>query len=301
MVQELDRNCHTGNEKGNGSFVFSEKGRDFGLNGERKKHVLAWKEAPERVMEYAGGTATDNVGNAYEYQPGHRLLIGNSVNGGEKQVMDSCETPWAFATVDMAFAAFKEKPSPLKILERGFGMGITARRIMQSLMTRGGEYSIIELNKENAIYAKGWIKKQKAALVNMASGLPGTKPDIDISIIEGEAYEETERLAKEGEKYDIIISDTFPLSEAEQGINDLKDLDTLKRCLKPDGVFAFFAYFPGSSGGVVKKQENMITPHFRDYSVSSVEVAPPPDYKYLQGEDGPVRRLAVVICKNPIF
>lgn len=278
---------------------YPEKNGDIGVDEKRKMLVLAWKNAPERVIDYAGGTIGAN--NIYEYEPGHRLLIGDGTKGEENQVMDSCETPWAFATIDKAFAEFPQNSGPLRILERGFGMGITARRAIQNLITRGGEYAVIELNRRNADYARGWIKKQKSALLNMASGLPGTKPDIHISIIEGEAYEETTKLAEAGEKFDIIISDTFPLSEDEQGINDLEDLDTLKRCLKPNGVFTFFAYFPGSAGGVVKRQENMITPHFRDYNVSSVEITPPPDYKYLQNENGPVKRLAVVICKNPIF
>lgn len=278
-------------------------GTENGSNGneKRKKLVLSWRTAPEEVVHYEGDVVLDKTGNPYKYPPGHRLLMGDGAKGERKQVMDSCETPWAFATVDKAFAEFSQNSGPLRVLERGFGMGITARRVIHNLITRGGEYIVIELNRANANYARDWIKKQKSALANMASGLPGTKPDIGISITEGDAYEETAKLAESGEKFDIIISDTFPLSEDEQGINDLKDLETLKRCLKPNGVFAFFAYFPGSTGGVVKKQENLMTPHFRDYSVSSVEVTPPPDYKYLQNEDGPVKRLAVVICKNPIF
>lgn len=277
-----------------------EKGNIY-ADEKRKMLVLSWKSAPERVIDYESGVITNGPNNAYKYNSGHRLLIGDKAKGEEKQVMDSCETPWAFATIDKAFAEFPQSSGPLSVLERGFGMGITARRVIQNLITRGGKYAVIELNRENANFARGWIKKQKSALANMASGLPGTKPNIDISVMEGDAYEETAKLAEAGEKYDIIISDTFPLSEEEQGINDLKDLDTLKRCLKPKGVFAFFAYFPGSAGGVVKKQENMIIPHFRDYSVSSVEITPPPDYKYLQSEDGPVKRLTVVICKDPIL
>ena len=270
------------------------------MDQERKKLVLEWEKAPEKVIDYEEGTSIDKDGKVYNYPSGHRLLIGDPAKGGEKQVMDTCETPWAFATVDKAFEGFPQSSGQLEILERGFGMGITARRVIQNLITRGGEYTGIELNKENANFAKKWIGKQKSALANMASGLPGTKPDINISIIEGDSYEETAKLAETDRKFDIIISDTYPLNEEEEGINDLKDLNTLKRCLKPNGVFAFFAFFPGTSDGVAKKQKDIIAEHFKDYSVSSVEVNPPPEYKYLRDENGPIRRLAVVICKNPI-
>lgn len=255
----------------------------------RKELVLWWKNAPEKVIKYEKGS------EPYEYPAGARLMIGDE--GEEKQVMDTCETPWAFATVDMAFA---ELPSgPVEVFERGFGMGLTARRVIQNLITRGGKYTVVELNKGNADYARKWIERQKSALLSMASGLPGTKPDIAISLIEGEAYEETAKLAQEGGKFDIIISDTFPLSKAEQGINDLQDLATLKRCLNPGGIFTFFAYFPNSTGGMMRNQRDIINAHFGSYTVTEVPVNPPPSYEYLQTKDGPVRTLPIVICRNP--
>jgi SAM-dependent methyltransferase len=288
MLREIESGLSSANSRA------TRKEGPSSVDKKRKELVISWANAPEEVQDYEAGEITEK-GNDYNYPKGHRLIIGG------EQVMDSCETPWAFETVNKAFNEFPQDSGPLSVLERGFGMGITARRVIQRLITLGGEYKVIELNKGNANYAREWIKKQKIALTNLASSLPGTKPDIDISIIEGDAYEETAKLAEKGEKFDIIISDTYPLSEDEQGINDLRDLDTLKRCLKPNGVFTFFAYFPGSAGGVVKKQENMITPHFKDYSVSSVEITPPPDYEYLRSDAGPVKRLTVVICKKPIL
>lgn len=270
------------------------------LPSPREELVLWWKNAPEQIISYERGTVTDPTGNIiYEFPEGSTLLIGDNAKGKAKQVMDTCETPWAFAAVDKAFVELAQKSGPLNVLERGFGMGLTARRVIQNLITRGGEYTIIELNKENANYAKEWIRKQKSALSSMASGLPDTKPDINISIMEGEAYEETARLAEKGRKFDIIISDTFPLNEDEHGVNDLQDLATLKDCLEPGGVFTFFAYFPGSTGGVMKNQKDMINEHFASYTVTEITVNPPPDYKYLQTETGPVRILPIVICKIP--
>ena len=108
---------------------------------------------------------------------------------------------------------------------------------------------------------------------------------LQINLIEGESYEETAKLASAGEQFDIIISDTFPLTPDEEGLNDLRDLDILKRMLSDRGVFTFFAYFPGSEGGVVKDQKDIINAHFRDYNVTEVEINPAPTYKYLYNND----------------
>lgn len=270
----------------------------------RKARIEWWKNAPEEVIKYEGGFARDQNGNCYRYENGSRLLIGNKETGEAIEVMDKCEAPWAEKTVDSAFEGLGTINRPINVLERGFGMGYTATRVIDHLVIHGGTYTVIELNAKDAAYAREeWKKDQESGIETRtrSRGASNGHRLINIEVIEGEAYEETAKLAEKGEKFDIIISDTFPLSEDERGINDLQDLETLKRCLKPGGVFTFFAYFPGSTGGVVRKQENRIVRHFRDYTVSSVTVNPPPDYKYLQTDTGPVRILPVVVCKNPIL
>lgn len=270
----------------------------------RKERIEWWRKASERPEKYFGGEGIDKDGNPYEYPAGTRLIIGR---GKETyQVMDSCETPWAFATVDMVFKELGSKSGEVDILERGFGMGITARRVIQNLVARGGSYTIIELNEQNAAYAREWKRSQEYSLTRMTHGMQDTKPNISIDIIDGEAYEETARLLEAERKFDIIISDTFPLTEDEQGINDLQDLDVLKRCLKPGGVFSFFAYYPGSAGALelVKKQGEMIARHFdpRGVIISQARINPPPDYKYLHTDTGdPVRILPVIVCVKPIL
>lgn len=295
----LGQDPHSNGERPN-NFVVKES-----LFDPRKERIDWWRNAPEKVIEYEGNNAIDKDGNTYWYGQGTRLLIGDPEKGEAIQVMDSCETPWAFATVDMAFKELVSKSGQVDVLERGFGMGITSRKVIQNLVPRGGSYTVIELNKINATYAKReWRPKQISAFANMASGMPGTKPIIAIDIIDGEAYEETAKLLEAERKFDIIISDTFPLTEDEQGMNDLQDLDVLKRCLKTGGVFAFFAYYSGSAGALelVRKQGEMIDRHFGDYGVSPARINPPPEYKYLHTDTGdPVRTLPVVVCKNPIL
>lgn len=263
----------------------------------RKERIEWWRKASESPEKYLAGEAIDKDGNPYEYPAGTRLIIGKGKEA--YQVMDSCETPWAFATVDMAFKELGSKSGEINVLERGFGMGITARRVIHNLMTHGGSYTIIELNEKNAAYAREWKRSQEYSLTRMTHGMQDTKPNISIDIIDGEAYQETAKLLEAERKFDIIISDTYPLTADEQGINDLQDLDVLKRCLNPGGVFAFFAYFPGSTGGIMKQQRDIINEHFRNYNVGEISVNPPPTYKYLQTDTGPVRSLPIVICKDP--
>lgn len=259
--------------------------------------IEEWRNAPERIHEYGPESILDSEGNViYEYSKGTRLLILG------QEVMDSCQTPWAETTVDKAFEALGNKRD-VSVLERGFGMGIVATRIIQHLEVRSGRYTGIELNEQVAAFADTtWRRKQSSmARTRATSVLGGTYngPHVEINIIKGDAYEETRKLAEAGQKFDIIVSDTFPLSEEERGINDLIDLVTLKRCLSPDGVFTFFGYYTGSQGGIGPTQKDMILEHFAEYSVTEVTVNPPLDYRYFQPPTGPIRKLPVIICRRP--
>lgn len=300
LEQERPNNEHLGlqpNGEAGNFFVAKES-----LCDPRKEPIKWWKNAPEKVIPYAGGDFQDRQGNyLYTYDPGSRLLMGDETKEEVVEVMDSCQTPWAHATVDGAFKELGNRDRPINVLERGFGMGIIASRIIHNLARySGGTYTVIELNAQDAEYARRWKSNQLHALTR-ASTIRGVRPNhnIEINIIEGEAYEETAKLAEAGAKFDIIVSDTYPLTEDERGMNDLLDLETLKRCLEPKGVFAFFAHFPGSTEDVALEQERMINKHFEGYSRSRASINPPPDYKYLQPETGPIRSLPVVICKNP--
>lgn len=268
----------------------------------RKERIEWWRKAPEKIVRYPGGDFQDDQGNyLYTYERGSRLIMGEDEEA--IQVMDSCQTPWAHATVDRAFEELGVKDRPISVLERGFGMGIIASRIIRNLALPGGTYTVIELNRQDADYARRTWRPNQLRGLTTARDIRGGRSnhDVNINIIEGEAYEETAKLAEEGRKFDIIISDTYPLTEDERGMNDLLDLETLIRCLEPKGVFAFFAHFPGSTEDLALAQERMINKHFERYSKSRVTINPPRDYKYLQPDTGPVRSLPVVVCKNPIL
>lgn len=288
--------------------------KNEGMNREnlspREIAVKRWRNALMTVYKYPDGKVIDPKGNIYEYLEGARLGIGDQL-----EVMDSCQRPWTNATVDNAFFAldlnhsrnaYPETKYDVQVLERGFGMGMIASRIMDHLTTRRGSYTCIELNEQIARYAdKTWRNKQDQIARHKATSIRGGRARdaeyLPITITRGDAFEQTARLAREEKKFDIIISDTYPLSEEEKSVNDLLDLETLVNCLNPDGVFAFFGYHSGSQGGMNERQRNLVEKYFDEVSRTIVKgINPPPDYRYFNPENGPVvRELPVIICTKP--
>ncbi len=268
--------------------------------------VEQWRNAPYEVLHYPAGKITDSQGNVlYEYQEGRRLMMLG------QEVMDSCQWPWTESTVDDAFTVLR-RPFPLasktnvQILERGFGMGLVASRIMQRLGIVGGEYTCIELNEQIAQYADTiWRDEQNRITRDRTLSIMGgdnlNVPYIPINIVRGDAFEETEKLVAAGRKFDIIVSDTYPLSDEEKSVNDLLDIEQLIKCLAPEGIFVFFGFHTGSDGGLNYKQTNLISKRFNAISSKMVQVAPPPDYKYFNPPSGPVRELPVILCAQPVI
>lgn len=267
----------------------------------RQSRVEQWRTAREGVHRYSAGTAVDSQGNSYEYPGGVRLWIGS-----ELEVMDSCQKPWAVETVKRAFEALGSKQN-VSVLERGFGIGLIAGEIMDHLRRSGGSYTVIELNEGVANFAETtWVKQQDRIDKARAKSVIGGRYNksngsgVTFEVIKGDAVEETEKMAASGRKFHIIISDTFPLIPEEMSVNDLLDLETLVKCLEPDGVFAFFGYHQGSQGGMNEKQRALVEAHFEEVTRTTVKgINPPPDYKYLNPPSGPVTELPVIICRKP--
>lgn len=263
--------------------------------------IEQWRNAPEGVYRYPAGQAIDSQGNPYEYSEGTRLWIGD-----QREVMDSCQRPWVIETVKKGFEPL-DPEQRIEVLERGFGLGLTAGEIRDRLrrLKEGGSHTVIELNKQVANFVRtSWIKKQEAIDRARATSEIGGKyagPNVVFELIEGDAVEETEKLVAIGREFDLIVSDTYPLSDDERSINDLIDLETLIKLLKPNGVFAFFGYHTGYQGGMNEKQRNLVERHFEEVSRTTVKgINPPPDYKYFNPENGPtVRELPVIICTKP--
>ncbi|HKC14599.1 MAG TPA: hypothetical protein VKC89_01380 [Patescibacteria group bacterium] len=270
--------------------------------------VEQWKQAKAYREPYEAGEAVLSNGVSYPFREGKRLTILG------KQVMDTSEYPWASETINVAFREMVHPNSsqPVKVLEMGFGLGITANRIIEQLEGRRikGEYRVVELNHQIYLDALEWKKRKEAEFDQKDREMAGSKPDIKIEIVGGEAGQEARRLLREigsseNQKFDIIISDTFPLRPEDQGINDIKDLPILVKLLTSGGVFAFYPYVPGSisqadaQDGLTTKQRTIVKPYFDHIVSSSAIIYPPPEYKYLFRKSGPVRSLPVAVAVGP--
>lgn len=273
-------------------------------NGDGHEHrfedpaVETWAAEPSKIIAYEKGETELPDGSSYSWKAGRRLVIAG------KQVMDTCEYPWAEETINRSFSRVGNVSSPVRVLEFGFGMGITAERAIQQLVGKGeGEYQIVELNRDVYKYAQEiWKKRWMETFKGSKEITPESDPKIKINVRFGEAGEEARKLLERGEKFRIIISDTYPIKTEEQGINDLLHIDVMKKLLAKDGVFAFFPYVPGArQGELTARQHKLIAPHFKDINLSNAEVTPPPSYSYLFRKSGPVRSLPVAICTDPIL
>lgn len=260
-----------------------------------------WKEASAEIIRYKSGIVRPENSPSYRYPSGRRLIIKDEL------VMDTCEGPWGQAIVDNAFnhpSIQRLNPDySLKVLERGAGLNIAGTRIVRKLMGRGsGEYHVIELNDDVANMAEEW-KKRMEAQIRYDDEAHGSKYKIKIVIHRGEAREVSKKLADEGNKFNIIISDTYPLESDEKGVNDIEDMDVIKKLLyRENGVFGFFSYFPGmrleGSSHLAAKQLELVQPHFEQIGVSEAHVKPPKEYVYLFNDGNPTRSLPVVICSG---
>lgn len=261
--------------------------------------VERWRLAPAEEVEYSGGRVYYDE-TYYVHPPGSRLMVGG------KQVMDTCEGPWGQATVEAARDTHELrglKPGyKVKVLERGFGLGITGSAVIDTFKNRGVEYHVIELNEKVADMADKW-REQELERVEARRGTKGLKYNVSINIWRGEAREVTRRLVEdERRRFNLIISDTYPLDEEETGVNDILDIEVLKRGLHSEGVFSFFPHYPGSEDEEVyshltAKQIGLVWPHFEGIHVTDAEVKPPEEYRYLFRSDGtPIMRLPVITC-----
>lgn len=263
--------------------------------------VEAWKNAAAEIVDYPAERVILPDETSYIAIPGRRLLINNV------PVMDTCEGPWADKTVELAFGVdkirFLNPTYKLKVLERGAGLNISGTRIINKLMSRrSGEYHVIELNEKVADMAEDWKAKMDTMIAEFQR-TTGVRYDIKINVHRGEAKEVTRRLVRdEGKRFNIIFSDTYPITDGEAGINDIEDLDVVSEGLYKEGVFAFFPYDAEAEGVTVDgyvtaKQSAMLRQYFPNRVTGVAEVKPPTSYTYLFHRDGmPAKKLPVIVC-----
>ncbi len=137
----------------------------------------------------------------------NELLIGNW------QVMQDWEIPL------MEALAKEVTWNNGDVLEIGFGMGISANKIIESGCK---SYTVIEAHPEIAKNAKKWSENK----------------NIKITVIEGFWQEIIPNL---NEKYDGILFDTFPFHQKEKFSNHFPFIAHAPSLLKPNGVVTFFS------------------------------------------------------------
>jgi guanidinoacetate N-methyltransferase len=141
------------------------------------------------------------------------VLTETDLTVGGWQVMQAWERPLMEALADIVCASRGD------VLEVGFGMGISAGEIMR----RGcRSYTVIEAHPVIAAQARAWGEAQ---------GVP-------VEVLEG-FWEDV--VARIDTKFDAILFDTYPLSEAERSKNHFPFIPVAPRLLKPDGVLTYYS------------------------------------------------------------
>lgn len=241
----------------------------------RQKEIETWRKKRRIIQPYDAGGYPDGT----TYPAGLTLIIGNKKEPQE-EVMNTFETPWCEATVK---TMFKDKEGPQTVIERGFGLGIMSSFIRQEMLSRGGDYHIIELNDMVHKDAVRWAVKQQRLIDQMQLPSP-----LNIIVHHGDADQVLKRFPDES--FDLIFSDTHQLTEEERGINDLLQPHLLSRKLKLNGrlsICGFHKY--NQTGDLDARQRGLITEtddFDGGYTVFPVALVPHSECSYLTHVDG---------------
>jgi guanidinoacetate N-methyltransferase len=172
------------------------------------------------------------------------LLIGG------RQVMQAWERPL------MEMLAREVAASRGDILEVGFGMGISARAILQcGCLT----YTVIEAHPEIADHARRW----------------GQEQSIPVTVLEGFWQDVAPHLPA---GFDGILFDTFPICQEEGHINPAAMIPALQRLLRPGGILT---YYSGVVAGFPDDQLRLLLADFDEVKlikVSGLDPSPGCDY-----------------------
>lgn len=255
-------------------------GHDITPSVDREALIERWKNLPRKVNYYKGGTHLDGT----PYPGGKTLTIGG------EQVMDTFEEDWCRTTVEMMFEG---KKGPQTIIERGFGLGIMSEFIYRQMLTRGGTYYIVELNKGVHADAEKWVTAKNRELAR--TPYPPNFSIILLSPMDADAAIQQ----FEPRTFDLIFSDTHQIRPEERGINDLLEPAEMASRLKPDGRVSICSFHKkNQTDALDSRQDGLRKRHFREQRLKGVELIPPTDCTYL---DGPVTHVAAAVFSDPIY
>lgn len=172
----------------------------------------------------------------------------------KQEVMQSWETPL------MHHMVRKVAARGARILEIGFGMGISATEMLR---LGASSYTVIEANSEVVARARAWSTHYQDACV---------------TVIEGRWQDQCAQL--EG-PYDGIFFDTYPESEKDWYDNALHKscyaenfFDTARRLLHPKGTFT---YYTGETDHLSRRHQRKLFENFARFDTEICEGLNPPD------------------------
>jgi len=157
-------------------------------------------------------------------------------------VMDKSEAPYMKKLAEIASAGGG------RIMETGFGMGISARYIHEFNHSRISEHVIIEGNKE--VYEKML--------------LPYAKSNQKVTPRLGFYQGVTPELASDS--FDAVLYDTFAVDHKDVGVGCIHQRDIMTevyRILKPGGVFTYFA----NMDSLVGDKQHLRLAGFREHDI----------------------------------
>lgn len=148
-----------------------------------------------------------------------------------------------------------------KVLEVGFGLGLSARAIARTGCTA---YTVIEAHPRMAEKARHW-----------ASTL-----SVPAQVMEGFWQEQIEHLPDAG--FDGILFDTCPIEEAERDVWYRAFIPHAGRLLRPGGVFTYYAHQIAANR---PRDWPLLARHFSEIeSPLSIPVSPGADCQYWHAE-----------------
>ena len=179
----------------------------------------------------------------------------------DQEVMQDWEHPIMCAMAD------KVTQRGGDVLEVGFGMGISATRILQNGVK---SYTVIECNPQVRERSDEWKK---------------AFPDTEINLVEGRWQDAINSLGQ----FDGIFFDTYPLNEDEwlhDALNSVSFAEAFFPAaaahLKPGGIFT---YYTGEIDSISNEHQRLLFSYFNEINVSvQRDLIPPGDCQYWWNE-----------------
>lgn len=168
-----------------------------------------------------------------------------------------------------------------KVLEIGYGMGISAHYICQFPFVT--DYVVCELNHHIA----GQAGRDLARITEQAAQ---RGRQLNCTVIEGHWSDTKEAILARWGAFDGIFYDAYPVEEGEKGVHSLMFMLNGRELLKENGVLTYFTRQPNT---LCPNQLAILLKLFKKVELRRVPVTVPADCSYFSGNN-----MVVVSCKG---